>query len=425
MYYLYVVIITLLLPLECCRLFFKSLRHPALRSRLAGTLSSHSIKPISKPVIWIHAVSVGEVQACRPLIGKLWDDHPDHELLVSTVTTTGAELVRKSFESCVTHTYLPYDHPFIVQQFLNAINPAILVVAETEIWPVLYKQCKLRHIPVIIINARVTDKSFHRYQKLRSLTSQTLGQVNAIVAQSEANAEKFNELVIDKQIVSVNKNLKFDVADITSSDEIQRELSPLINGRCVIIAASTHSGEETLLLDAFNKIKQSLVEIFIIIVPRHPERAKDIGKIARDAGFNGTYYTDKQSWKTDCNVLIVDEIGILQQLYLLAELVVIGGSFVPIGGHNMLEPASASKAIITGPYLDNFIEIYELLETAGGIVKVKDQIELISSIQELLKDQARREDMGARARGVVIDNRGGVDKIIRLIDGLLPDENQY
>ncbi|NNE38309.1 MAG: 3-deoxy-D-manno-octulosonic acid transferase, partial [Gammaproteobacteria bacterium] len=397
MYYLYVVIITMLLPVELCRLYFKSIRDHGMRLRLKGTFYPHTGIHFSKPVIWIHAVSVGEVQACKPLVEQLQNTCPDYQFLVTTVTTTGAELTAKIFNSDVTHSYLPYDHPFFVQRFLNVINPAILVVAETEIWPVLYKLCKARHIPIIIANARLTDKSFHRYRKVRSLVRQTLEQVDAIVAQSQANADKFKALIVDKNKVSVNKNLKFHMTTTISSDFNDHALKLLIKNRQVIIAASTHPGEEEILTNAFKKISQGPTECFFIIVPRHPERAKDVQRIVSNVGFRAVFYTDQPSWHSDCNVLIVDVIGVLQQLYSIADLVVMGGSFVPIGGHNMLEPAMISKAIVTGPYLDNFLEIYGLLDEVGGILKVKDELELVSTASELIENPDKREQMGLRA----------------------------
>lgn len=369
-----------------------------------------------KPTIWVHAVSVGEVQASVPLIYHLKSSYPEYQILITTVTVTGAQSVSAIEMKELTHGYLPVDHPLIISRFLQHTKPTILIVMETEIWPVLYHKCHQFKVPVIIVNARMSDKSFKRYQIVAGLTKTTLDKVKRIVAQSQHDADKFKTLVSDSNKISVMKNLKFDAATYLGENLYNEYLSELVGSRAVVLAASTHANEELKLLSAFSKFDSPFEDNFYIIVPRHPERAEDVFSMAVNAGFNPTLFTHKDSRHKNCNMLIVNSIGILTQLYARADVVFMGGTLVPVGGHNMLEPAIASRPIITGPYTENFREVYRLLNESHAIITVMDENDLIQLIPDLLKDINMREEMGARAKQVVLENQGGVDDIKMLLD---------
>ena len=364
-------------------------------------------------------MSVGEVQASVPLISHLMSSYPEYQILITTVTVTGAQSVSAIDMKGLIHGYLPVDHPLIISRFLRQTKPTILIVMETEIWPVLYHKCHQITVPVIIVNARISDKSFKQYQIVAGLTKTTLDKVSRIVAQSQHDADKFKTLITDTNKISVMKNLKFDAAASLGENIYNEYLSELVGSRAVLLAASTHANEELKLLGAFSKLENPFENNFYIIVPRHPERAKDIFSMAVNTGFNPFLFTDKDSRHKNCNMLIVDSIGILTQLYTKADVVFMGGTLVPVGGHNMLEPAVASRSIITGPYTENFREVYRLLNESHAIITVMDENELIQVIPDLLKDKNTREEMGARAKQVVLENQGGVDDIKMLLDSYI------
>ena len=419
MYYLYVLIVTLLIPIEFIRQLIKINSNSAYRTRLKQTFGFLPIWVNNKPVIWVHAVSVGEVQASVPLISHLMNTYQEYQILISTVTVTGAQSVSSINMNGLVHRYLPADHPLIINRFMQHAKPSVLIVIETEIWPVLYDKCNHLNVPVIMLNARMSDKSFKRYQMLAGLTKTTLNKVTKIVAQSSYDAGKFKTFVSDSKKITVMKNLKFDAAASMVGDVLNENISDLINKRPVVLAASTHADEELKLLSVFARIDKNLGDNFYIIVPRHPERAEEIYAMAVNLGFNPTLFTQGKSRSQDCNLLIVDAIGELIHLYAQVDVVFMGGTLVPVGGHNMLEPAMASRAIIVGPYIDNFREVYRLLNESNAITTVTDQGDLYEVIAGLLKNTNARCEMGARAKQVVLENQGGVDDIKMLLDSCI------
>ena len=375
---------------------------------------------MDQPVLWIHAVSVGEVYAAKPLIKLIRKQYPAYSLLVTTMTPTGARIVEQQLGNSVYHLFVPYDLPVAVKRFIHCIQPQLLIVMETELWPNIFFYCKKNNVPVVIANARLSRKSFGRYKYLSGFTREVLSNVSMVIARTEVDAEFFTRLGADTTCVKVSGNLKFDVElpeNIQQhADTLRRESQP---DRLVWIAASTHDNEEKEILRAFKEILGTFPDCLLIIAPRHPERAGTITSLVINSGFTVIRKSQNSKLSGNIQVYILDTLGELMLYYALADLAFVGGSMVPVGGHNMLEPASLGVPVITGPYNHNFLEISEILENAGALRIVHNTGELINQVKLLLADADLRQNAGKKGRNIVDANRGSANRVMHYLKDFL------
>lgn len=365
--------------------------------------------------VWVHAVSVGEVQAAAPLIRSLRLHAP---VIVTTTTPTGSRQVRRLFGEEVRHAYIPYDLPGAVRRFLRRVRPRLLVVMETELWPNLFHQCRDDGVPVVLANARISARSEAGYRRVRRLVRATLDCLSAVVPQSRIDAERLLQLGADPARMTTSGNLKFDVELPPSLLEQAQALRRVLGvDRPVWIAASTHEGEEERILDAHDIVRGRLPAALLVIVPRHPQRFARVCALCRHRGYRTVRRTEGVACPVEAGVFVGDTMGELPAFYAAVDAAYVGGSLVDAGGHNLLEPAAVGVPVLTGPHLGNFAEVAGMLERAGALHRVHDPAELAREVSALLADPSRRAGMGERGRLLVERNRGSVR---RLLDTLRP-----
>jgi len=363
--------------------------------------------------IWIHAVSVGEVMAIHPLVRELKKKYPRRKLIISTVTITGNYTARQRVPEADAVFFFPFDYPVVVRRVLQKINPALVLVAETELWPNFFRELKRAGIPSVVINGRISPHSFKKYLKLRGFFRQVFEQVDMFCMQSKDDAERIRTIGAAPDRVRVTGNLKFD----QKLAEPQGHPVAIPKTRKVITAGSTHRGEEEALLWVFSRLRAKFPELLLIIAPRHPERFDEVEGLVNSAGFECQRRTRLKGQFKD--VLLLDTIGELRSFYAVCDIAFVGGSLVKIGGHNLLEPAAVKKPVIFSKYMFNFKEISEALIAAGGGIMVKDKNELYVQLDSLLSDKARAEQIGERAFKVIESNSGAATKTIDAVDKFL------
>jgi len=410
----YSLILYLLVPVVLLRLLFRSVKLPGYRKRIAERFAFFSGAP--ERVVWVHAVSVGETIAASPVINALLKQNPDQKILLTTSTPTGSAQALEIFGERILHVYAPYDLPTVVKRFLKHFDVSLLVVMETEIWPNLFYQCHQHHIPVLLANARLSEKSMQGYLKLASLSRATVRCITRIAAQSEADAERFIKLGADKDKVSITGSIKFDLnieqSLRESADVLRRELG--IN-RKIWIAASTHEGEEALLLNILTLLQSSEPDLLLMLVPRHPDRFDKVATFCEKRGFTLVRRSHGASCDQATRIYLGDSMGELLLMYAAADIAFVGGSLVAVGGHNLLEPAALGLPVVTGPYLFNFADISQRLQEVNGMLKSEDADQLASNMEMLLRDDTLRQKMGENARLFVEQNRGSLEKLLELI----------
>ncbi len=413
---IYSFIFYLLIPFIVLRLFLLGFRNSDYRDRWLERFGFPQRIASRNKIIWVHAVSVGEVQAARPLINNLLQEYSSCKILVTTMTPTGADCVKQYLAGDVTHLYIPYDLPAAVKRFVSIIDPAILLVMETELWPNLFHYCQASNIPVVIINARMSENSARGYRYFSGFTRSMLESVSLIIAQGEKDAERLIALGADKDKVNVTGNLKFDINlphGITEQTQTLRKY--LSVNRQVWIAASTHEGEEKIILDAFDKVLEKHSQCLLVIVPRHPERSASVKELCFKRGLRVLCRSDGKECDENFQVFILDSLGELPTFYAAADVAFVGGSLTEVGGHNMLEPASLGLPVITGPHVFNFQEISQLLLDEVAAWKINGADELFNRVSCLLDDAGLRRSAGERGRAIVSKKRGNVGKIMKLI----------
>ncbi|MEL7184887.1 MAG: lipid IV(A) 3-deoxy-D-manno-octulosonic acid transferase [Pseudomonadota bacterium] len=376
--------------------------------------------PKLKQSIWVHAVSVGEVQAAVPLISALQEEYPDWPFLISTVTPTGAARVKAIFGDSVTHCYIPFEFPHAVRNFFKCVDPAAAMIMETEIWPNLYRGCGTRGIPLVLVSARISPKSVPGYRRMLSLIRETLSHGIIIAAQSQADADRFIELGATPSRTTVTGNIKFDVKadpDIPEQGQILREA--LFGQRPVWIAASTHEGEEEQVLAAHRQLRARYPELLLVLVPRHPERFAGVRALCAAQGFNVRARSEQRPCAPDSEVFVVDTMGEVPLFYAASDIAFVGGSLVPIGGHNLLEPAAQGLPIVTGPHVFNAQAIADKFVELEACRIVTDSDELTAAISQLFDAPAEAELLGKNALDVLERNRGALQRLLVLLQPLL------
>ena len=413
---LYTLLLYLLMPVVILRLAWRGIRAPDYWRRWPERFGR--IAPaLGKQVIWIHAVSVGETMAAEPLVRILLEQRPDYSILITTVTPTGSARVTALFGDDVAHVYAPYDLPDVVSRFLGRVGPRLAIVMETELWPNLFYACQHRSVPLLLVNARLSERSVAGYLRVRGLAARTLSAVTEIAAQSELDAGRFRSLGADEQRITVTGNMKFEQRIPPSLREraevLRRDWGV---GRAVWVAGSTHEGEDEMLLDVFAQLRKQFRGCLLVLVPRHPERFGTVAELCRQRGYNTVLRSERLPCTSETDVFIGDSMGELALFYAASDVAFTGGSLVFHGGHNLLEPAALGVPVVTGPHVFNFVEICELLLQAGACVKVKDTGELLSILGRWLGDANERHRVGQRGREVVEKNRGALQAVMAMID---------
>ena len=378
--------------------------------------------PVLRDSIWIHAVSVGEVQAAVPLIRALSERFPDRELLVTTVTPTGAERVRRLFGDTVHHAYLPFEFPHAVNAFFERVRPEVALVMETEIWPNLYRGCGVREIPLILVSARISPKSVPGYRKLLPLIRETLSHGIIIASQSQDDADRFLSLGASPDRTFVMGNIKFDIRH--DNDTIARgreERARLFGGRPVWVAASTHEGEEELVLDVHERVRARHDDALLVLIPRHPERFGLVRELVRKRGLSVVSRTQGEP-AGDAAVFLGDTMGEVPVFYAASDVAFVAGSLVPIGGHNLLEPAALGVPVITGPHNFNAQDIADLFMEMGACRRVETPEELADVISDLLSNPEEAARLGRAGQQVLEDNRGALERLLVLMEPLLSEQ---
>ncbi|AFL74056.1 lipid IV(A) 3-deoxy-D-manno-octulosonic acid transferase [Thiocystis violascens] len=415
---LYTLLLRLALPLALARLYWRGLRVPAYRHRVGERLAWGA--PAPRAGIWIHAVSVGEVQAAEPLIRSLLERAPSRRILVTTTTPTGAARLRALFGDAVSHRYTPFDLPGILERFLDRIRPRLAIVMETEIWPNTLNLCARRGIPVVLANARLSERSARGYARLAGLTRATLERFALIAAQADADAQRFIALGANPRRVRVMGSIKFDLSQPADLPARAREMRRLwCERRPVWVAASTHEGEDGPLLEAHRRVLERIPNALLVLVPRHPERFEHVAALVERHGLSLVRRSRHDACRDETAVFLGDTMGELPIFLAAGDAAFIGGSLVPTGGHNPLEAAAAGVPVATGPHTFNFAAIMDLLVREGAAARIESADALADLLIEWLTDAERRANIGARGQRVIARNRGALVRLIDLIEGVV------
>ena len=389
--------------------------HGKYRTGLAERLGRYHLPPLGTP-IWLHAVSVGEVVAAAPLARALRETRPDCRLLVSTVTETGRAMARQRIPEASATVFFPLDFPFAVRRALDVARPRAVLLAETEIWPNFLRACGARGVPVAVVNGRISPRSFRRYRLVRGPFRRVLSHIACFAMQTAADAERIVALGAPADRVRVTGNLKFDAlagGQAVDGRVVRKDLG-VEEGRRVLVAGSTHEGEEVSVVDAFQKLRARRQGSVLVLVPRHPERCGQVEAMLRGQGLSPVRRSAGPA-PPGAEVILVDTVGELSRLYAAADVAFVGGSLVPVGGHNILEAAAAGAPIIVGPHLQNFAEIASAFQEAGAMLMVQDASELAAAARKILDDPDRRRDLAARAQGVLAAHRGATRRTLDIL----------
>ena len=412
---LYTLLLYLVFPLVLLRLLWRSIKAPAYRERWLERLGLFT-PPGAWGGLWIHAVSVGEVQAVLPLIRQLLADNPGLPITVTTTTPTGSARVVEQLGEQVFHVYFPYDLPLALTGFIRRVRPRALLMVETEIWPNLLHCCRRHGVYTLLANARLSARSAQRYARLGRFTHDTFSHIDCIAAQTEADAARFRALGVAADRVFVTGSIKFDIRIPASLEEQVEVLRREWGGRPVWVAGSTHEGEDELVLQAHHQVLSSFPNALLILVPRHPERFERVAGLCKREHLKLARRSRHGSYGTQTQVYLGDTMGELPVVIGSADVAFIGGSLVPTGGHNMLEAAAQGVAVCFGPHVFNFAAISELLVAEGAARRVGDEVELAQQVIAWFRDASARAEAGENGRRVVRQNRGALARLI----GLLP-----
>jgi 3-deoxy-D-manno-octulosonic-acid transferase len=431
---LYVLIAYLLAPVVCGVMLWRGLRDRSYW-RNFGERFGFGARQSHEGSIWVHAVSVGEVQAAASLVSALRERYPQLPLVLTTVTPTGAQRARELFRDGVVVRYVPYDLPGSVRRFFDRVQPRVAIILETELWPTLYHECGRRRVPLVLASARISPRSVGRYRRLAGLFRETLSHGIVIAAQSEGDAERFRSIGANPAKTHVTGNIKFDFAlppDIVARGAALR--ARYAGTRPAWVAGSTHEGEEVQVLEAHRAVRAAGHDALLVLVPRHPNRfaevadwlqgegvafmrrTDDIGKADGPASGNGgRRHPGGAAGAGHGDVLLVDTLGELLAFYAASDVAFVAGSLVPIGGHNLLEPVAVGVPALTGPHVFNAEDIAQLLLDEGAAVMVQDARRLGETVAGLLADPARRRSIAAAGFGVLSRNRGALARLLALL----------
>ncbi|MBI1395551.1 MAG: 3-deoxy-D-manno-octulosonic acid transferase [Betaproteobacteria bacterium] len=409
---IYSAIATLLVPVGLVHLWLRSRRQPEYLEHVPERLGRYGITP-ARPVIWIHAVSVGETRAAQPLVHALAEHHPGYDILVTHTTPTGRATGTQLFGESVLQAYLPYDAPFLVTRFFGRFAPAVGILMETEIWPNVLRTAARRGTPVFLVNARMSARSARGYARVSGLTRPTLRLLTAIAAQTEADARRIAEL--GGRDIEVTGSMKFDVSPPETAVQLAREFRARFGGeRPVWIAASTREGEEALVLDALREI--DVPGVLLILVPRHPQRFDEVAGLLAERGLTYQRRSRNETIRPTTRVVLGDSMGELFAYYGASDVAFVGGSLLPLGGQNPIEAFAMGTPVIVGPHTFNFLDVTRAACEAGAAVEVGGPAELARQVSRLLARHAERETMKRSGLEFASRHRGATSRIVRLIE---------
>lgn len=419
--FIYSALLYVLLPFVMLYLLWRSRKDKQYRQRFAERLGWASVPESARHGVVVHAVSVGEVVAATSLIKALQQQYPQLPITVTCMTPTGSARIRQTFGDLVHHCYLPFDTPGAVTRWLNHLQPRMLIVLETELWLNLLHHCRQRAIPVVVVNARLSARSAKGYRRFYWLTSVLLQQISVLLAQNQATAKRFCALGISGE-VQVTGNLKFDTAIAPQMSELAESLRPALQNRQIWVAGSTHAGEDEILIQAFKSLQPQFPQLLLILVPRHPERFAVVERLLQQSGMAFITRSSGALPAADTAILLGDSMGELLAWYSLADIVFIGGSLIPRGGHNPLEAICFGKALQSGPHIFNFAEAYKQLAVRQAVNWVTDAASVAQSCRELLTQPQHRQLQGERALQFYQQQQGATARSVQAISQLLNSE---
>jgi len=415
----YLLLVYLAAPIVIAMEAWKAIWQPEYRGRLGQRLGHVAPQPAAG-CLWVHAVSVGEVQAAAALIRSLRQLYPAIPVVITTVTPTGAQRARTLFGDAVRHCYLPYDLPGSVRRFLDRIQPQVAIILETEIWPTLYDTLGRRGIPLVMASARVSTRSVDRYRRMASLFRATLSHGLLIGAQTAADAERFRAIGAAADRVRVTGNVKFDMEVPAESIAAGRDFrARRAAARPVWIAGSTHEGEEEAVIAAHALVRARHPGALLILVPRHPQRFEAVRAMLRRSGIEFAQRSAGEEPTAEQPVFLVDTLGDLQTFYAASDVAFVAGSLVPVGGHSLLEPAVLGLPMLSGPHTQNAQDVADLLEKSGALRIVRSSAELAQRVADWFDDPARARADGERGQQAVVQNRGAVNRLVAMVAPLL------
>lgn len=414
---LYNILAYMSMPFIIIRLWCKSRRLPQYRQHVAQRFSF--IQQVNG-CIWVHAVSLGESVAAAPVIEKLLQSYPDTKIVVTNMTPTGMGHIQRVFADKVYNCYLPYDIPFLVRRFLNAIKPKLAIIMETELWPSFLHQCHQRGIPIMLANARLSERSAKGYARFSALTRVMMNELSCVAAQAKIDGQRFLDLGLAKEKLHITGSVKFDIEVSDKDLEKGTALREFFGKkRQVWVAASTHPGEEAQVLLAHQALLKKFPDALLVLVPRHPDRFDEVALLLEKHRWKFMRRTQSQKINSKTQVYLADTLGEMMAFYAACDIAFVAGSFKAIGGHNVLEPAALAKPVVTGPELFNFQKATDLLRQAHAMKVVSDEVELAQVLCELFESPEAQRKLGVDALDVVEANRGALEKQLALIEQLL------
>ena len=427
MYLVYSIVTLAALLIASPYFLYQALRHKKYLGSIAQRLGylPLSLNLDGDESIWVHAVSVGEVLSVRPLLAQLRTEYPKLRVFLSTTTLTGQQLARRGVPDADGVFYFPFDWTFAVRRTLSVVKPRLFVMVETELWPNMLRECRRRGIKTVLVNGRLSHRSYPRYRLIRPFMTRVLADVDRFCVQGEEAARRLRDLGADPARITITGSMKFDALDTAPAqargrDRVVRFFRTSPN-RVVFIAGSTLRGEEEAVVRAFNRLRTGGGNPLLILAARHPERFDEVERLCRQEGLATVRRTQLPiDAEPRVDAVVLDTIGELAQLYEIATVVFVGGSLVPAGGHNILEPAVFGKPIVVGPHMENFGEIVEAFLANNAAIQVQSAGELEEVIGELVRDPVRRASLGAAARALIDTNRGAQARTLAVIRDLVP-----
>lgn len=407
------------MPFVFLKLLWRGIKAPEYKARRLERFGFFKAPKLNSP-IWVHAVSVGETLAAEPIVRALLARYPERDIVITTMTPTSSERIYSLFGDDVFHVYAPYDMPFMVKAFLKRIQPKQLIIMETELWPNMIHYTRELNCPVILANARLSERSARGYRRLNPIIGWMLNELSLVLCQFANDAARFRSLGIDQEKIHVTGSVKFDI-EVAEGLEAQADFirQHLADSRPVWIAASTHEGEDEQILEAHADVRRRFGEAILILVPRHPERFDSAYKLAEERGFKTVKRTEYEQIPADVEVYIGNTMGEMMALFSVADIAFVGGSLVPVGGHNPLEPGALGKPILMGPELFNFEAICQQLEVAGGLTIVQNSAQLAECLNTLFCEPVSAKEMGQKALSEVEAGKGAVKRVVEHISPLL------
>ncbi|MBL7114880.1 MAG: hypothetical protein ISS35_03870 [Kiritimatiellae bacterium] len=413
---------TLMLP----KFFYRMWRRGGYRRGFGerfGRYNPHVIEEIQRvPRIWVHAVSVGEIYVALNFMKTCREKHPEWCFVLTTTTSTGHAIAASNMDPNDALLYFPVDFPVVVRRVMDVIHPLAIVLTECEFWPNLIREADSRAVPVMLINGRMSDSSYRGYKLMRGMFRRITEMMSLFCVQGETDAERLRALDVPGDRIMVVGSSKYDMADISGGHReyvhALLQAAGMKEGALVIVGGSTWSGEEEILLRLFKRIRESHPETFLVLVPRHVERTRQVMAVLKRSGVSWALRSSLKppqvSEDAPVDVLLVDTTGELKDFYVHADIIFVGKSLTQHGGQNVIEPAALGKPVVVGPNMENFVPVMADLSAANAVVQVADDVELYACLIALLEDASRREELGQRARNVVMDRRGAVQKTVDL-----------